>query len=149
MFFLRADFRFSFRQGEEPLVYGFRYFNITDDFINESAAGLPNSSSDKRYTTRVGPYIDYLFSPHDDRTYYLSGALYQTTVKISCDNESDSDSSPGIYFGGGYRLELDNGFGYNIGVLVSPFVRLSQTTTNCSSDSSGDVDIRASLTYRF
>ena len=45
-----------------PWLIGLRYLDIKDDFINESAAGLPNDEADKEYTKRVGLCFDYIFN---------------------------------------------------------------------------------------
>ena len=150
LIFLGADFRLFYREYDSPWVFGMRYLNIKDDFINESAAGFPNDESDKQYTKRAGIYLDYLFINRANAgSYYLSGALYQTTKKIECDSESDSDSATSLYFGGGYQGSFGSQFGYKIGVLLSPFVSLEHNTTICSSEESGDFDLDVSLTFKF
>ena len=148
--FLGPDVRVSYHQPETPFIFGFRYLDIKDDFINESAAGFPSDESDKMYTKRTGFYLDYLFnSLPNTASYYVSGALYKTTEKLKCYSESDTDSATSLYFGGGYRGYFSNQFGYKIGLLMSPFVNLKQTTSYCSNDESGDIDIDVSLTYTF
>ena len=148
--FLGPDFRVSYHQLETPFIFGIRYMDIKDDFINESAAGFPSDESDKVYTKRTGFFLDYLFNTlPNTASYYVSGALYKTTEKLECYPESDTDSATSLYFGGGYRGYFRNQFGYKIGLLMSPFVNLKQTTSYCSNDESGDFDIDVSLTYTF
>jgi hypothetical protein len=150
LIFLGPDLRLFYRKAESPWLYGIRYLNIKDDFVNESAVGLPGDESDQEYTTRVGVYVDYLFSDQPDTgSFYASGALYKTTIKIECYSVSDSDSATGLYIGGGYRGSFGDNFGYNIGLLLSPFVNLEQTTPYCSQTSSGDFDLNLSLSIKF
>lgn len=148
--FLGPDFRLYHREADSPILIGLRYIDITDDFINEGAAGLPNDSSDKSYTTRTGIYMDYLFNRYSyDDAYYLSAALFQTTKEIKCYGETDDDSKAGLYFGGGYRGSFGKHFGYTIGMLFSPFTSFDLKTTQCSSKENGDFDLNASITYTF
>lgn len=150
LIFLGADIRFFYRQSDSPWVFGFRYLNIEDDFVNESAVGFPNDESDKLYTKRVGLYTDYLFNNRADTgSFYASGAIYQTTKKLKCFSETDSDSATSLYFGGGYQGTFGNQIGYKIGVLMSPFVNLDQYTTYCSNEEGGDFDLDVSLTIKF
>jgi hypothetical protein len=146
---LGSDFRIFHRKAESPWLFGFRYLDIKDDFINESAAGFPNDGSDKEYTKKTGLYFNYLFNHLDDGSFYLSGALYNSVLKIECEPESDSESSTSIYFGGGYQGRWRNGFGYKIGMLMSPFVNFKLDTSTCSIESNGDFDLNASLTFVF
>jgi len=136
LIFLGPDFRIFYRQTDSPWVFGIRYLDIEDDFVNESAVGLPGDESDREYTKRAGIYFDYLFTTQADAgSLYLTGALYKTTKTLECLSESDSDSATGPYFGGGYRGSFGEHFGYNIGLLFSPFAKLEATTTDCSSES--------------
>jgi hypothetical protein len=148
--FLGPDFRLYYRKAGSPWLFGLRYLDIEDDFINKSAVGLPGDESDREYTTRVGVYVDYLFSD-EPRTgsFYASGALYKTTRTIECYSVSDSDSATGLYIGGGYRGSFGDHVGYNIGLLLSPFVNLELETPYCSQTNDGDFDLNVSLTIKF
>jgi len=150
LIFLGPDFRIFYRQSDSPWVFGLRYLDYEDDFVNESAAGLPGDESDREYTKRFGIYVDYLFTTQpDEGSFYLTGALFKTTKTIECFSESDSDSGTGPYFGGGYRGSFGEHFGYNIGLLLSPFVKLEQTTSDCSSESDADFDLNVDLIFKF
>ena len=150
LMFLGTDFRLFYRESDSPWVFGFRYLDIKDDFVNEAAVGLPNDESDKQYTKRVGIYLEHLFYPGAEaQSAYLSGALYKTTIKIECYSESDNDSATSLYFGGGYRGSFGRKFGYKIGLMISPFVNLEQETTYCSQEGDGDIDLDVSLTFKF
>ncbi len=151
LIFLGADFRAYYRQLDSPWAVGIRYLNIEDDFVNESAAGLPEEGSDREYTKRFGIYVDYLFDKQPDTgSFYLTGSLYKTTKTIECFSESASDSAIGPYIGGGYRGSFGEHFGYDIGLHLSPFVKLNTATTSgCSSESNGDFDINAGLILKF
>lgn len=146
---LGADFRVYYRKLDSPWLYGVRFLNIEDDFINESAAGLPGSDSDREYTRRTGFYASYLLDHNSDESFYFSGALYNTKLKIKCGGESNSDSTTTPYFGGGFQGRWENNIRYNIGLLLAPFANLETSTTLCSSESSGDLDLDASLILEF
>lgn len=147
---LGPDFRIYHREADSPILVGFRYLDIEDDFINEGAVGLPGDSSDKEYTTRTGIYADYLFGkqPYSD-THYASVGIFRTSLEIECGSESDEDSAASLYFGGGYRGSFGDHLGYSIGLLFSPFVSLSTTTSTCSSETDGDFDLNVGITYKF
>lgn len=147
--FLGTDLRLTYHQPDTPWSYGLRYLNIKDNFINEAQVGLPGDASDKIYTIRSGVFLNYNVGMVGTNTFYLSGALYQVTEKIICGGESASDSGSGIYFGAGFNKRWPGGFGYNLGLLITPMVQLSETTPNCSNDTGGDIDINASVTYTF
>jgi hypothetical protein len=148
--FLGADFRILYRKSDSPWVFGIRYIDIKDDFVNESYVGLPNDESDKEYTRRIGVYSDYLFNKRPNTgSFYLSGALYRTTIKIECGSESDSDSATSLYFGGGYKGSFTDNLEYSVGILVSPFSSSELSTSTCSSSSSGDFDLNLSLILKF
>jgi hypothetical protein len=148
--FLGPDLRLFYRKSGSPWLFGVRYLDIDDDFVNESAVGLPGDESDRQYTKRSGVYVDYLVSDQPDTgSFYASGALYKTTITIECNSVSDSDSATSLYIGGGYRGRFGENFGYNIGMLLSPFVNLEQTTPYCSQTNSGDFDLNVSLTIKF
>lgn len=149
LFLIGVDLRIFYRKMGSPWLYGFRYLDIKDDFINESYAGLPNDESDKEYTNRVGFYFNYLFNHSYDKSFYLGGAIYNSMNKIECASESDSDSTLGIYFGGGYRGRLGKSLGYKLGMLLSPFVSHDLNTSICSSESDMDIDVNASLVFTF
>ena len=150
LIFLGPDFRLFYRESDSPWVFGFRFIDIEDDFVNESAVGLPNDESDRQYTKTVGIYLEHLFNNGTKaQSAYLSGALYKTTIKIECYSETDSDSATSLYFGGGYRGSFGRQFGYKIGLLFSPFVNLEQETTYCSQEGDGDIDLDVSLTFKF
>lgn len=150
LIFIGADFRIFYRKSDSPWVIGIRYLDIEDDFMNESEAGLPDEGSDKAYTKRFGIYFDYLFNSEANAgSFYLSGALYRTTKTIKCYDESDSDSATSPFFGGGYRGSFGDHFGYNIGLLLSPFSNFELTTSTCSSKESGDFDLTADLIFKF
>lgn len=148
--FLGPDFRIYYHQSESPWVFGVRYLDIDDDFVNESAVGLPGDESDRRYTKRSGVYVDYLFSDKPDTgSFYATGALYNTTVTIECNSVSDSDSATSLYIGGGYRGSFGKNFGYNIGLQFSPFVSMDLTTPYCSETTDGDIDLNVDLIIKF
>jgi len=150
LIFLGPDIRLFYHQHDTPWVFGFRYLDIKDDFINETAVGFTNDESDKLYTKTVGIYTDYIFNNRADTgSFYASGALYQTTKKLKCYAETDSDSATSLYVGGGYQRSFRNQFGYKIGVLFSPFVNLEQSTAVCSNEEGGDFDLDVGLTYKF
>lgn len=150
LIFLGPDFRIFYRQSDSPWVFGLRYLDYEDDFVNESAAGLPGDESDREYTKRFGIYVDYLFNTQADAgSFYLTGALYKTTKTLECFSETDSDSGTGPYFGGGYRGSFGDHFGYNVGLLFSPFVKLEATTTDCSSETNIDTDLNVDLIFKF
>lgn len=144
-----ADFRIFYRELDSPWLFGFRYLNTEDDFVNEGAVGLPNEESDRELRNTSGVFLNYLFDHLDDNSFYLSGALYDTTVEIQCWGESASDSATSIYFGGGYRGFWGDHFGFKLGLLVSPFVDLEQATSTCSSTSNSDIDLDLSLVIKF
>jgi len=73
LIFLGPDFRIFYRQSDSPWVFGLRYLDINDDFMNESAVGLPADESDKEYTKRFGIYFDYLLK-------HLSALLNLTVI---------------------------------------------------------------------
>lgn len=143
------DLRLLMRKGHSPLAVGVRYLNIKDDFVNESAAGLPNNASDKLYTQRAGLEVNYLFRPQSNHSFYVSGGLFVTTETLKCDTESDSESSAAPFVGGGYQGHWLKGFGYQLGLLFSPFSSTNLKTTNCESQESGDFDVNASLVFSF
>ena len=144
-----ADFRIFYRELDSPWLFGFRYLNTEDDFVNEGAVGLPNEESDRELRNTSGVFLNYLFDHLDDNSFYLSGALYNTTVELQCWGESASDSATSIYFGGGYRRFWGDHFGFKLGLLVSPFVDLEPTTSTCSSTSNSDIDLDVSLVIKF
>ena len=153
---LGSDFRVFHRKSDSPWLFGVRYLDIKDDFMNESAVGLPSDESDKYYTKTSGLYFNYLFNHRylDDGSYYLSGAIYNTTRKLECDSlsgssESDSESATSVYFGGGYQGRWGNGLGYKIGLLVSPFVNFELNTSTCSEVDESDIDLNLSLIFAF
>lgn len=146
---LGIDLRLFFREAESPWIYGLRYLDIEDDFVNEAAVDLPNDESDRSYTVRSGLFANYLFHPLEEKSFFLSGALYSTTLKIECNSQSDSSSFVSIYLGGGFQRQWKSGFGYRVGVLLSPFVTTKLETPECSSESNGDIDLDVSLTYIF
>lgn len=147
--FIGADFRIFYRKPDSPWVFGIRYLDIEDDFVNESAFGFPSDDSDKEYTERYGIYLDYLFNKRPNAgSFYLSAALFQTEITIKCNSESDSDSATSPYFGGGYRGSFGDHFGYNVGVLVSS-TDFEQTTSTCSNKSTSDIDVNLGLTFKF
>ena len=98
-----ADFRIFYRKLDSPWLFGFRYLDTEDDFVNEGYAGLPDDESDRELITTAGVYVNYLFDHLDDYSFYVSGAFYDTTQEIRCWGESASDSATSLYFGGGYR----------------------------------------------
>ena len=148
--FIGLDFRVYYRRVESPWVFGIRYLDIDDDFINESEAGLPEEESDREYTKRYGISFDYLFNTQTNAdSFYLTGAIYKTTLTIKCNAESDSDSAIGPYFGGGYRGSFGDHFGYDVGLHISPFVTLTPTTSSCSSESNSDFDVNLGLIVKF
>jgi len=150
LIFLGPDFRIYYHQSDSPWVFGIRYLDIEDDFVNESAVGLPGDESDREYTKRSGVYVDYLFSDQPDTgSFYATGALYKTTITIECNSVSDSDSATSLYIGGGYRGSFGKNFGYNLGLQFSPFVSMEQTTPYCSQTSDGDIDLNVDLIIKF
>jgi hypothetical protein len=144
-----ADFRVFYRKLDSPWLFGFRYLNTEDDFVNEEYAGFPGDESDRELRTTTGIFLNYLFDHLDDNSFYLSGALYDTTEEIRCNGESASDSATSVYFGGGYRRFWGEHFGFKLGMLVSPFVNLETTTPTCSSKSHNDIDLDVSLVIKF
>ena len=146
---LGADFRFFYRQEYSPWLIGYRFLDIEDDFINESASGLADDDSDKESTKRSGPYVTYLFNATGAESYYLSGALYKVTTTIECSSGKESDSATNVYLGGGFRKKWSPNVGYDIGLLLSPGANLSVESEDCSSDSDGDIDLNASLIFAF
>jgi hypothetical protein len=148
--FLGSDMRVFYRKTDSPWVFGFRYLDIEDDFVNEYAVGLPDDGSDKELTTRVGVYTNYLFNsaPYAS-SWFVSGALLSTKSELRCGGESNSDTYTGPYIGGGYQGRFSEHFGYEIGLLMAPFAKLETRTSICESDSSGDVDANLSLTLMF
>jgi len=144
-----ADFRIFYRKLDSPWLFGFRYLNTEDDFVNEGAAGLPNEESDRELRNTSGVFLNYLFDHLDDNSFYLSGALYDTTVELQCWGESASDSATSIYFGGGYRGFWGDHFGFKLGMIVSPFVDLEPTTSTCNTTSNSDIDLDVSLVIKF
>lgn len=150
LIFIGLDFRVFYRQIDSPWVFGLRYLDIEDDFVNESVVGAPEDSSDKLHTQTYGIYFDYLFNTQANTgSFYLTGALFKTTQTLKCYSESDSDSAFAPYFGGGWRGSLGDHFGYDIGLLLSPFVKLETATSTCSNESSGAFDIDLGLIIKF
>lgn len=144
-----ADFRVFYRGLNSPWLFGLRYLDTEDDFVNEGYAGLPNDESDKELKTTTGVFVNYLFDHLEDNSFYLSGALYETTEEIQCWGESASDSATSLYFGGGYRGFWGEHLGFKLGLLVSPFVDLEPMTSTCSSSSNNDIDLDVSLVFKF
>jgi len=147
--FLGPDVRLFIRQAESPWLIGFRYLDIEDDFLNESAVGLPDDSSDKEFTERSGFFLSYLFDETGSASYYLSGAIYRIKTTVECPLGKDSDSATGAYFGGGYRKKWSPNLGYNIGLMISPGSDISVNSEDCSSESDGEIDLNASLIFAF
>lgn len=146
---LGTDFRMFYHQADSPWIIGYRYLDIEDDFMNEWAVGLPGDDSDREFTKRSGPYLNYLFKETSDESYYLAAALYNTKTRIVCSLGEDSDSATGLYFGGGLRKKWNANLGYDIGMLLSPGANLSVDANNCSSESDGDIDVNASIFFTF
>lgn len=146
---LGADFRVSYRRFDSPWLFGLRYLDTEDDFVNEGAVGLPNDESDRELSNTAGFFLNYLFDPVDDDSFYVSAALYKTELELQCGGESARDSGSGVYFGGGYRKFWSGHFGFKLGVLVSPFVDLEAATPFCSSTSNSNIDLDVSLVFRF
>lgn len=144
-----VDLRFTMRETQSPWIFGVRYMDVKDDFINEAAYGLPDDKSDKLYTKKIGVFANYLFRPRANHSLYASGAMYSVTKRLVCDSESDSDSTANIYFGGGYQGRWTGGFGYQVGILFSPFNSSTLKTTNCESEENGDIDVNVSLVFGF
>jgi len=147
---LGPDIRLFYQQQKSLWVFGIRYLDIKDDFVNESVVGFPDDKSDKLFTKTVGIYTDYVFNNQaNSGSFYASGALYQTTKKLKCDSITDSDAATALYFGGGYQGTFSSHVGFKIGLLFSPFVNLKQNTDVCSNEESGDIDVDVGLTYKF
>jgi len=146
---LGTDVRLFFRQADSPWLIGYRFLDIEDDFINEAVVGLPGDDSDKEFTKRSGPYVNYLFNETGNGSFYITGALYQVKTTVVCTLGEDSDSATSIYLGGGYRKKWNSNLGYNIGLLLSPTTNLSVDSNDCSSESEGDFDLNASLIFAF
>ena len=145
-----ADFRIFYRKLDSPWLFGVRYLDTDDDFVNEGAVGLPDDESDRELTTTTGIYVNYLFNHLEDNSFYLSGALNATKSEIQCFDEAASDSATSLYFGGGYRNFWNKNFGFKLGVLISPFVNFElETPTGCRSESNNDIDLDVSLVFRF
>jgi hypothetical protein len=146
---LGTDLRFFFRQPDSPWIVGFRFLDIEDDFMNEWAVGVPGDDSDREFTKRSGLYLDYLFDETGNESFYVSGAIYRTETTVVCSLGEGSDAASSLYFGGGFRKKWNAHIGYNIGLLLSPFVDLAVDANDCSSESEGDFDLNASLLFSF
>ncbi len=146
---LGADFQIYYRREGEPLLFGFRYLETEDDFVNEAYLGLPGDDSDKEFITRSGPFIRYLFSPEANESYYLSAALFKTTEKIECGAVSNEDSATSPYFGGGYMGWADQTVSYNIGFMLAPSANLEVDAGGCESESDGGFDLSLGLALNF
>ena len=142
------DVRLQTRESHSPWVFGLRYLNIKDNFVNEALVGLPNDTSDKRYTRRFGPEVDYLFKPNNHHSLFIGGGLFTTSKKLECDIESDSATKTGPFLGGGLQGQWSKSFGYQLGILLSP-ISTSLKTANCASDEGGESDVNASLFLAF
>ena len=144
LIFLGADFQVFHRPKGSRWMFGVRYLDIEDDFINFDA-----DETDKETLTISGPFVRYLFEPDRRETYYLSGAIYEMTQKIECDLGSDKDSDTSLYLGGGFMGWRDQAISYNIGILMAPWASVETDTGDCSSEIDGGIDVNASIIFTF
>ena len=147
--FIGTDLRIYHREPNSRLLLGIRYINFEEDFINEAIVGLPNEPSDRMRTSRTGVYTDYLLNDDYYNSFFASIAILQTAKELECNYETSASSATGLYFGGGYRGNFSNHFGYTIGMLISPFVNIDMRTATCESNDDGDFDLHFGITYKF
>ena len=138
------DVHLSVRPEHSRWQLGVRALRYTD--VWETGAGTPIG---KTTTTKVGPQVNYLFSPESARSWYVGVSL----MKWTQDETSARTGTRGRqqttapFFGGGYSGRMAKVGYYNLGVFFSP-AKLSTQTADTAEETTG-ADMQLQLGFSF
>lgn len=141
------DFQIGIRPDQSHWLYGWRFVRWTDT----SKDPFTGRELTKSTETKTGPLLWYLFDIEGGGSFYLGASLlrWSRTEKSLVTGESDTASTTGLFWGGGYLSRLSSAVYFNIGIFLSPGTRLSTKTSVSSEDTSGAFDVQLQLGMAF
>jgi hypothetical protein len=140
--FSGVDAHLSVRPQGSGWQLGVRALRYTEEW--ETAAG---TSLSKTTTTKVGPQLNYLFSPEARGSWYLGASVLRWTQQESSPRTGTSgrDETTAPFFGGGYSGRLGGRMFYNLGILLSPAKLSTQTADSAEETTGADIQLQFGL----
>jgi hypothetical protein len=138
------DVHVSVRPEQSRWQLGVRALRYTEEW--ETTSG---TSVSKTTTTKAGPQINYLFSPHERGSWYLGVSVMKwiQEEKSSRTGTRGRDQTTAPFFGGGYSGRIA-GFGYyNLGLFFSPASLSTQTADTAEETTGADVQVQFGLAF--
>jgi len=142
-----GDVLITYRPSGLHWAFGIRHVQWMDTF-HDPFTGRALSTTQE---SRSGPVVQYLFTPEWKGSWYLAGAVLRFQKRerslVFGDESPTSATAPAL--GGGYTRGMGRHFYWNLGMLLSPGVRLKTQTSTGSEEDSGSFDILAQVGVRF
>ena len=139
-----VDLHLSVRPENSRWQFGVRALRYTDEW--ETGTGM---SIGKTTTSKVGPQVNYLFSPESHASWYLGVSVMKWLQEegSSRTGTKGRDETVAPFFGGGYSGRLGKAGYYNLGMFLSP-AKLSTQTADTAEESTGaDVQVQLGLAF--
>lgn len=138
------DLHLSYRAQNSRWQYGLRYVTWTDEW--ETVGGTTVSETT---TTKIGPTLNYLFTPDSRGSWYLGASVLHWTQDESSSRTGTSDKASTVapFFGGGYTARLGSRGYYNFGLYFSP-AKLSTQTSDTAEETTG-ADVQLQIGFAF
>jgi hypothetical protein len=138
------DVHLNFRAEVSHWQYGLRFVTWTDEW--ETASGTEVSETT---TIKVGPTLNYLFTPAARGSWYLGAAVLHWTQdeKSSRTGTSDKASTVAPFFGGGYTGKMGARSYYNLGLFLSPATLSTQTADTTEETTGADIQLQLGIAF--
>ena len=137
------DLHVSVRPEQSRWQLGVRALRYTEEW--ETSHG---TSISKTTTTKVGPQVNYLFSPEARASWYVGMSVMKWVQeeKSSRTTTRGKDQTTAPFFGGGYWKR--GGIGYwNFGLFFSPAKLSTQTADTAEETTGADVQLQFGLAF--
>ena len=137
------DVHVSMRPEQSRWQFGLRALRYTEEW--ETSAG---TSLSKTTTTKVGPQVNYLFSPEARASWYVGMSVMRwiQEEKSSRTTTRGRDQTTAPFFGGGYARRGDIGY-WNFGLFLSPAKLTTQTADTAEETTGADVQLQLGLAF--
>ncbi len=142
--FQGVDVQLSVRPEQSRWQYSLRAVRYTEEWETASGTSLSETT-----TTKVGPQLNYLFSPEARGSWYLGVSLLKWTQRESSPRTGTSgkDETTAPFFGGGYSGRLGTRMFYNFGILLSPAELSTETADSAEQSTGADVQLQLGLAF--
>jgi len=138
------DLHASVRPENSRWQFGVRALRYTEEWQTGTGTLIGETT-----TTKIGPQVNYLFSPESRGSWYLGVSVMKWIQEegSSRTGTKGKDQTTAPFFGGGYSGRLGKAGYYNLGMFFSPATLSTQTADTAEETTGADVQVQLGFAF--